>query len=67
VDERLRIRWQTITTLALLGIALGVSIATGHLGDALIIGLFFVAGLGVLAATVLLRRKMERRNNTAGR
>jgi hypothetical protein len=67
VDERLRIRWQTIATLALLGIALGVSIATGHLGDALIIGLFFIAGLGVLAATVLLRRKMERRNNTAGR
>jgi hypothetical protein len=46
---------------------LGVSVATGHLGDALIIGLFFVAGVGVLAATVLLRRKNQRRNDAAAR
>jgi uncharacterized membrane protein YhiD involved in acid resistance len=67
VDERLRIRWQTTATVALLGIALGVSVATGHLGDALIIGVFFVAGLGVLAGTVFLRRKTPRRDDAAGR
>jgi hypothetical protein len=60
VDDRLRIRWQSVATVVGLGIALGVSIAAGRTWDALIIGAMLAFGVCVIGSVAYLRRKSGR-------
>ena len=55
--DRLPIPWWRIATVALLGVALGLSVSSGHTGDAIIVGVLLVPGIVLVGLALYFRFK----------
>jgi len=64
MTELRRLPWRLVVIPALLGVALGVSVANGRTGDAVIIAVMMVLGLVLFAAAAFLG--ITRRDRRSG-
>jgi hypothetical protein len=55
MKDRVPVPWWRIATVALLAVALGIALASGHTGDAIIVAVLMVPGLVLVGVALYFR------------